>query len=118
MRAIQRVAARASSSPRKLVGYLGLDSKVRQSGREPARHGNISKQGDAQARQMLTEAAFVAVSTGGPMRAFYERVRARRGSQVAIVAVARKLAAPEGRGIQRAQVRASRSTRRCPRCVG
>ena len=41
---------------------------------------------------MLTEAAFVAVSTPGPMRAFYERVRARRGSQIAIVAVARKLA--------------------------
>ena len=41
---------------------------------------------------MLAEAAFVAVSTAGPMRAFYERVRARRGSQIAIVAVARKLA--------------------------
>jgi hypothetical protein len=40
---------------------------------------------------MLTEAAFVAVSTAGPMRAFYERVRARRGGQIAIVAVARKL---------------------------
>jgi transposase len=79
-------------SPRKLVGYLGLDPKVRQSGSEPARHGRISKQGAAQARQMLTEAALVAVSTAGPMRAFYERVRARRGSQIAIVAVARKLA--------------------------
>jgi transposase len=79
-------------SPRKLVGYLGLDPKVRQSGSEPARHGRISKQGAAHARQMLTEAAFVAVSTAGPMRAFYQRVRARRGSQIAIVAVARKLA--------------------------
>jgi transposase len=79
-------------TPRKLVSYLGLDPKVRQSGSEPARHGRISKQGASQARQMLTEAAFVAVSTAGPMRAFYERVRARRGSQIAIVAVARKLA--------------------------
>jgi transposase len=79
-------------SPRKLVSYLGLDPKVRQSGSEAARHGRISKQGAAQARQMLTEAAFVAVSTAGPMRAFYERVRARRGRQIAIVAVARKLA--------------------------
>jgi transposase len=79
-------------SPRKLVGYLGLDPKVRQSGSEPARHGRISKQGAAQPRQMLTEAAFVAVSTAGPMRAFYQRVRARRGNQIAIVAVARKLA--------------------------
>jgi transposase len=78
--------------PRKLVSYLGLDPKVRQSGSAPARHGRISKQGAADVRQMLTEAAFVAVSTAGPMRAFYERVRAWRGSQIAIVAVARKLA--------------------------
>jgi len=78
--------------PRKLVSYLGLDPKVRQSGTGAAHHGRISKQGAAQARQMLTEAAIVAVSTPGPMRAFYERVRARRGSQIAIVAVARKLA--------------------------
>src|SRR3954469_12331133 len=78
--------------PGKLVSYLGLDPKVRQSGSGPARHGRISKQGAAPVCQMLAEAAFVAVSTAGPMRAFYERVRARRGSQIAIVAVARKLA--------------------------
>jgi transposase len=29
--------------PRKLVSYLGLDPRVRQSGEEPARHGHISK---------------------------------------------------------------------------
>src|SRR3954470_22615363 len=78
--------------PGKLVSYLGLDPKVRQSGSGPARHGRISKQGAAQVRQMLAEAAIVAVNTAGPMRAFYERVRARRGRQIAIVAVARKLA--------------------------
>jgi transposase len=78
--------------PRKLVGYLGLDPKVRQSGIAAAKHGRISKQGASQVRQMLAEAAFVAVSTAGPTRAFYERVRSRRGSQIAIVAVARKLA--------------------------
>jgi hypothetical protein len=78
--------------PGKLVSYLGLDPKVRQSGIGAARHGRISKQGASQVRQMLTEAAFVAVSTPGPLRAFYERVRARRGSQIAVVAVARKLA--------------------------
>jgi transposase len=78
--------------PRKLVSYLGLDPKVRQSGIAAAKHGRISKQGASQVRQMLAEAAFVAVSTAGPMRAFYERVRARRGNQIAIVAVARKLA--------------------------
>ena len=83
---------RRFAGPRKLVSYLGLDPKVRQSGAGAAHHGRISKQGAAQARQMLTEAAIVAVSTPGPLRAFYERVRARRGAQIAIVAVARKLA--------------------------
>jgi transposase len=78
--------------PGKLVSYLGLDPKVRQSGSGPARHGRISKQGASQVRHMLTEAAIVAVNTAGPLRAFYDRVRVRHGRQIAIVAVARKLA--------------------------
>src|SRR3954469_24386685 len=41
---------------------------------------------------MLVEAAWVAVKTPGPLRAFFERVRARRGMQIAVVAAARKLA--------------------------
>jgi transposase len=80
-------------SARKLVGYLGLDPKVRQSGSAPARHGRISKQGSAPVRHVLVEAAWVAVRAPGPLRAFYERTRARRGAQVAVVAAARKLAA-------------------------
>ncbi len=80
------------SNSRQLVGYLGLDPKVRQSGSEPARHGRISKRGPAQARHALGQAAWVAMRTPGPMRAFAERIRARRGSQVAATALARKLA--------------------------
>lgn len=80
------------SSPRQLVAYLGLDPKVRQSGDEPARHGRISKRGNAQARSVLVEAAWIAIRQPGPLRAFGERIRARKGSQVAAVAVARKLA--------------------------
>ena len=79
-------------SPAQLVAYLGLDPKVRQSGSEPARYGHISKRGDPQARTMLVEAAWRATRTPGPLRAFGERVRARRGAQIAAVAVARKLA--------------------------
>jgi transposase len=78
-------------SPKKLVSYVGLDPRVRQSGEAPARHGRISKQGSAEARHMLCEAAWVAVRTPGPLRAFHERVRARRGAQIALVATARKL---------------------------
>ena len=41
---------------------------------------------------MLVEAAWSASKAPGPLRAFYQRVRARRGMQVAAVATARKLA--------------------------
>ena len=80
------------SSPNKLVRYLGLNPRVKQSGGQPASHGRITKQGRAHARGMLVEAAWVAVKTPGPLRAFFERVRARRGMQIAVVATARKLA--------------------------
>ena len=79
-------------APAKLVSYLGLNPRVRQSGGQPASHGRITKQGRAHARGMLVEAAWAASKTPGPLRAFYQRVRARRGMQVAVVATARKLA--------------------------
>jgi hypothetical protein len=41
---------------------------------------------------MLVEAAWSGSKAPGPLRAFYHRVRARRGMQVAAVATARKLA--------------------------
>src|SRR5215212_8274945 len=78
-------------TPRKLVSYIGLDPRVRQSGEAPARHGHISKQGSPAARHMLCEAAWIVVRSPGPLRAFYERLRARRGAQIALVATARKL---------------------------
>jgi hypothetical protein len=78
-------------NPRKLVSYLGLDPRVRQSGEEPARHGHISKEGAAEARHMLCEAAWVVLRYPSPLRAFGERIKARRGAGIATVAVARKL---------------------------
>jgi len=80
------------ATSRHLVSYLGLDPRVRQSGIEPARHGRISKQGPGETRHVLVEAAWHAARTPGPLRAFHERVAARRGGNVATVAVARKLA--------------------------
>jgi transposase len=79
-------------SPRKLIAYLGLDAKVRQSGEDPARHGRISKRGNAQARAVLVEAAWTAARCPGPLRAFAERLRSRKHSGIAAVAVARKIA--------------------------
>jgi transposase len=83
---------RRFTSARRLVGYLGLDPRVRQSGIGPARHGRISKQGSASVRHVLVEAVWSAVREPGPLHAFYARIRARRGAQVAAVATARKLA--------------------------
>ena len=60
---------------RKLVAYLGLDPKVRQSGEAPARSGRISKRGSAAARWALVEAAWTAVRQPGPLHAFYQRIR-------------------------------------------
>jgi transposase len=79
-------------SAAQLVGYLGFDPRVRQSGLQAARHGRISKQGPGEVRHLLVEAAWHAARTTGPLRCFYERIAARRGSTVAVVAVARKLA--------------------------
>ena len=78
-------------TPGQLVAYFGLDPRVRQSGNEPARHGRISKQGASEARHVLVEAAWVATRTAGPLRVFAHRLAARRGWNIAIVAVARKL---------------------------
>ena len=68
-----------------------LDPKVKQSGEAPARSGRISKRGSASARWALVEAAWTAVLQPGPLHAFYERTKARRGHGKAIVATARKL---------------------------
>lgn len=80
------------ASSEKLVSYFGLNPKVRQSGLQPAKHGHISKVGRAHARAMLVEAAWSAANAPGPLRAFFLRIRSRRGQQIAAVATARKLA--------------------------
>ncbi|WP_202303118.1 MULTISPECIES: IS110 family transposase [unclassified Mesorhizobium] len=60
--------------PQRLVSYFGLNPRVRQSGLGLAQYGRISKHGRSHAR------------------AFFLRIRNKRGHQVAAVAVARKLA--------------------------
>jgi transposase len=78
-------------TPRHLVGYLGLNPRVRQSGTGPAKHGRISKHGPGHVRAVLVEAAWVASRSAGPLRAFWQRIAARRGANIATIAVARKL---------------------------
>jgi transposase len=78
--------------PAKLVSYLGLDPRVRQSGDRPAIRGHISRAGQAHARGLLCEAAHSAVRSPGPLAGFHARLKVRRGGGIAIVATARKLA--------------------------
>ncbi len=80
------------SSSRRLVALPRIGSEgppVRRAGRPP---GPDLKRGSASARWALVEAAWTVVNQPGPLRAFYQRVKARRGHGNAIVAAARKLA--------------------------
>ena len=76
---------------RRLVGYLGLDPRVHQSGEATARGGHISKQGAGAVRQVLGQAAWRPGAFPG-LFAPSTSIRARRGPQIAATALARKLA--------------------------
>jgi transposase len=80
------------TSSEKLVSYFGLNPRVRQSGNGRAHYGRITKHGRSVARGFLVEAAWAAAATPGPLHAFFIRIKARRGQQVAVVATARKIA--------------------------
>lgn len=79
-------------SPEHLASYFGLTPRVRQSGDRGPINGRISKQGNVTARTMLIEAAWGAASVPGPLRAFFLRIKDRKGANVAAVATARKIA--------------------------
>src|SRR4051812_43054879 len=78
-------------TPEKLVAYLGLNPRVRQSGGQPASPGRITRAGSAHAGGMVVEGAWSVPKAPARLRAFSRRVCARRGMQVAVVAAARKL---------------------------
>lgn len=76
---------------KKVSSYLGLVPALSQSGKK-CYHGGITKAGRKQARWLLVEAARVAIRYDGTLQTFYERLAAKKGDAVAIVATARKLA--------------------------
>lgn len=78
--------------PKKLVSYLGLDPLGKRSADHPFGPTCISKRGRSHARWLLIEAATSAVRVPGPLKAFYLRLRPKKGHNKAIVATARKLA--------------------------
>ena len=76
---------------KKVVSYLGLNpSEESSAGRQ--RLGAISKQGNPMMRYLLVEAAQTASRLDPELRREYQRLKFRRGSAVAKVAIARKLA--------------------------
>jgi len=74
-----------------VVSYLGLNPRESSSGGRQ-RLGAISKQGNSMARFLLVEAAQTAARYDEELRRDYQRLKFRRGTAVAKVAIARKLA--------------------------
>ena len=73
------------------VSYLGLNPSEESSGGRQ-RLGAISKQGNSMMRHLLGEAAQTVSRFDPELRRTYQRLKFRRGSGVAKVAIARRLA--------------------------
>ncbi len=76
---------------RRLVSYLGLAPRVRDSGGH-VRIGRLTKEGPPLICSYLVQVVQNSIRSPGPCQDLYLRVRERSGSQAARVAVARKLA--------------------------
>ena len=78
------------ASPDQLAAYFGLVPRVSQSG-DKCYHGPITKQGRSSARWLAVEAAQSLSQMSTPLAATYHRVKRKRGHNVAVTALARKL---------------------------
>jgi transposase len=78
-------------SARQFACYLGLTQRLGQTGKT-LRMGRISKCGNAYARFMMIESAEALRKAHTPFKRLYERIKSRKNHNVAVVAVARKLA--------------------------
>ena len=77
-------------SYRQMASYAGIVPTVRNSA-ETVRNGHITKEGNRNFRWILVEAAIKARAHDPNLRKAYDRIKNRRGSRVAQVAVARRL---------------------------
>jgi transposase len=78
--------------PGSLANYWGLTPGCRNSGEATARLGSITKQGSAMARFLLGQLVMHVLRRDGAMKAWYSRIKKRRGAKIARVAVMRRLA--------------------------
>jgi transposase len=77
-------------APGQLAAYFGLVPSTYQSG-TTCRHGRITKQGRSHARWLAIEAAQSVAMHSAPLSATYHRVKRKKGHNVAVTALARKL---------------------------
>ena len=78
--------------PGSLANYWGLTPGCRNSGEATDRLGSITKQGSAMARFILGQLVLHVLRRDRVMKAWYQRIKKRRGSKIARVAVMRRLA--------------------------
>ena len=75
-----------------LANYWGLTPGCRNSGESNQRLGSITKAGSSMARWLLAQVAYQAIRKDAQLREWFKRIKRRRGSSIARVAVMRKLA--------------------------
>jgi transposase len=78
--------------PRSLANYWGLTPGCRNSGEATDRLGSITKQGSPLARFLLAQRVVHVLRRDPTMRQWFRRIKQRRGSKIARVAVMRRLA--------------------------
>lgn len=78
------------SNERQVFSFCGLTPSEYSSG-DNIRKGHISRQGSGRMRQILIEAAWVAIRYDANLRAAYKRISQRAGGKRAITAIGRKL---------------------------
>jgi transposase len=78
--------------PRSLANYFGLTPSSRNSGEAKDRLGSITKEGSRFARFLLGQLVLHFLKKDPKMRDWYRRIKLRRGSKIARVAVMRRIA--------------------------
>ncbi len=76
--------------PRSLANYFGLTPSSRNSGETKERLGSITKEGSKFARFLLEQLVLHILKSDPKMREWYRRIKSRRGSKIARVAVMRR----------------------------
>jgi len=77
--------------PRSLANYFGLTPGCRNSGNVQDRLGSITKEGSKIARFILGQLVLHFLKHDPNMRQWYRRIKLRRGSKIARVAVMRRM---------------------------